>query len=105
VSVVIAEAPCSTQGVLIHKRRVQVDQNICLAGRGCEDTPCYSKVGCPSVLLSLDDVRPRLSIDTATCVACGLCMFSCPFGAIKPIRVAEDEKVFAAPELKYMLQD
>jgi len=105
VSVVIAEAPCSTQGVLIHKRRVQVDQDVCLAGRGCEDTPCYSKVGCPSVLLSLDDVRPRLSIDTATCVACGLCMFSCPFGAIKPIRVAEDEKVFAAPELKYMLQD
>ena len=94
VSVVIAEAPCTTQGVLIHERPVQVDQDACLAGRGCEDTPCYHKVGCPSVLLSLDDARPRLSIDTATCVACGLCMDACPFGAIKPV-----------PEIKQKRQD
>ncbi|HLX56507.1 MAG TPA: thiamine pyrophosphate-dependent enzyme, partial [Ktedonobacteraceae bacterium] len=89
VSVVIAEAPCTTQGVLIHERPVQVDQDLCLAGRGCQDTPCYHKVGCPSVLLSLDDLRPRLSIDTATCVACGLCVEACPFDAIKPIKFAE----------------
>lgn len=85
VAVVIAEAPCTTQGVLIQPRPVQIDQEVCLAGRGCEDTPCYHKVGCPSVLLSLDDLRPRLSIDTATCVSCGLCAAACPFEAIKPL--------------------
>jgi ferredoxin len=58
----------------------------------------------------LDNVRPRLSIDTATCVACGLCMASCPFGAIKPVKEAEDKQqeataAFAGPQLKYMLQD
>lgn len=92
VSVVIAEAPCTTQGVLINERPVQVDQDACLAGRGCEDTPCYHKVGCPAVLLSLDGVRPRLSIDTATCVACGLCMDACPFDAIKPIADVEQKQ-------------
>jgi len=92
VSVVIAEAPCTTQGVLIHERPVQVDQDACMAGRGCEDTPCYRKVGCPSVLLSLDDVRPRISIDTATCVACGLCMDACPFEAIKPLPEIEQKQ-------------
>jgi len=92
VSVVIAEAPCTTQGVLMHERQVQVDQDACMAGRGCEDTPCYHKVGCPAVLLSLDDVRPRLSIDTATCVACGLCVDACPFDAIKPILDIEQKQ-------------
>jgi indolepyruvate ferredoxin oxidoreductase alpha subunit len=92
VSVVIAEAPCTTQGVLIHERPVQVDQDACMAGRGCEGTPCYHKVGCPSVLLSLDDVRPRLSIDTTTCVACGLCMDACPYGAIKPVAEIEQKQ-------------
>lgn len=87
VSVVIAEAPCTTPGVLIAERPVHIDQDVCMAGRGCEDTPCYSKVGCPSVLLSLDDVRPRLSIDSATCVSCGLCAEACPFDAIQPINV------------------
>jgi len=81
-----------------------------MAGRGCEDTPCYLKVGCPSVLLSLEDVRPRLSIDTATCVACGLCVAACPFDAIKPIPgVKKEESVasaaFAEVELRYLLQD
>jgi indolepyruvate ferredoxin oxidoreductase, alpha subunit len=85
VSVLIAEAPCTTQGMLINEWPVQVDQNACMAGRGCEDTPCYQKVGCPSVLLSLDEVRPRLTIDTATCVSCGLCTDACPFDAIKPV--------------------
>ena len=111
VSVVIAEAPCTTQGVLIHERPVQVDQDACMAGRGCEDTPCYHKVGCPSVLLSLDDVRPRISIDTATCVACGLCMDACPFGAIKPVPEIEQKQqdlrssIAAANFLRSYLED
>jgi len=109
VSVVIAEAPCSTPGKLIRGRPIQVDQQACLAGRGCEDTPCYSKVGCPSVLLSLDDVKPRISIDNATCVACGLCVQACPYEAIKPIQLAEETaeagKVMAAFQLRYTLQD
>ncbi len=51
VSVVIAEAPCTMQGELINEVPVQVDQEACMAGRGCEDTPCYHKVGCPSVVI------------------------------------------------------
>ncbi len=106
VSVVIAEAPCTMQGVLINEQPVQVDQEACLAGRGCEDTPCYHKVGCPSVLLSLDDVRPRIAIDTATCVACGLCVAACPFDAIKPMpRVEETAASFAGVQLRHLLQD
>ncbi len=109
VSVVIAEAPCTTQGVYIHEP-VQVNQDACLAGRGCEDTPCYHKVGCPSVLLSLDDVKPRVTIDTATCVACGLCVAACPFDAIQPIseqgmQVSQEGHVFAGVQLRDMLQD
>jgi indolepyruvate ferredoxin oxidoreductase alpha subunit len=112
VSVVIAEAPCTTQGVLIHEP-VQVNQDACLAGRGCQDTPCYHKVGCPSVLLSLDDLQPRVTIDTATCVACGLCSAACPFDAIQPIttqegqngQVFQEGSVFAGIQLRHMLQD
>ena len=110
VSVVIAEAPCTMQGVLINEEPVQVDQDACMAGRGCEDTPCYHKVGCPSVLISLDDMRPRLTIDTATCVACGLCVAACPFDAIKPIHSLKDEEsevgtAFAGVQLRHLLQD
>jgi indolepyruvate ferredoxin oxidoreductase, alpha subunit len=109
VSVVIAEAPCTMQGVFINEEPVQVDQEACMAGRGCEDTPCYHKVGCPSVLLSLEGVQPRLSIDTATCVSCGLCVAACPFDAIKPIPLLKEESVtstaFAEVQLRYVLQD
>ena len=109
VSVVIAEAPCTTQGMYIHEP-VQVDQQACLAGRGCEDTPCYHKVGCPSVLLSLDDVKPRVSIDSATCVACGLCVDACPYDAIKPIeqldgQESQDNPIFAGVQLRHMVQE
>lgn len=109
VSVVIAEAPCTTQGVYIHEP-VQVDQQACLAGRGCEDTPCYHKVGCPSVLLSLDDVKPLVSIDSATCVACGLCVDACPYDAIKPVEQVNGQKsldnvVFAGVHLRDMVQE
>jgi formate hydrogenlyase subunit 6/NADH:ubiquinone oxidoreductase subunit I len=66
-------------------------------------------VGCPSVLLSLDDVKPRISIDNATCVACGLCVEACPYEAIKPIKLAEETvetgKAKPAFQLRYTLQD
>lgn len=103
VSVVIAEAPCTARGVLIQPQLVQVDQDACMAGRGCEDTPCYHKVGCPSVLLSLDDLHPRLSIDTTTCVACGLCVAACPFEAIQPL--APEDRAFGSVSTRAMLQD
>lgn len=85
VAVVIAEAPCTTPGRLVGPAPVQIDQHACRAGGDCADTPCYHQVGCPSVLLALDGPRPRLSIDSATCVACGLCAAACPFDAIKPL--------------------
>lgn len=85
VAVVIAKAPCTTQGVLINDRPVQVNQEICLAGTECQDTPCYSKVGCPSVLLHKEDTKLRITIDASTCVSCGLCVTACPFGAILPL--------------------
>jgi indolepyruvate ferredoxin oxidoreductase alpha subunit len=110
VSVVIAEAPCTMQGILIKEEAVQVDLDACMAGRGCEDTPCYHKVGCPSVILSMEDGHPRLSIDTATCVACGLCAAACPFDAIKPLSVIKGKvsEVGTAPaevQLRHLLQD
>jgi len=106
VSVVIAEAPCTTQGVYIHQP-VQVNQDACLARRGCDDTPCYHKVGCPSVLLSLDGIGARVSIDTATCVACGLCVAACPYDAIQPIDTEAEQNVTrrAGVQLRHMLQD
>jgi indolepyruvate ferredoxin oxidoreductase alpha subunit len=109
VSVVIAEAPCTTQGVHIHEP-VQVDQQACLAGRGCEDTPCYHKVGCPSVLLSLDNIKPLVSIDSATCVACGLCVDACPYDAIKPSeqlngQKSQENSLFAGVQLRHMVQE
>jgi indolepyruvate ferredoxin oxidoreductase alpha subunit len=104
VTVVIAEAPCTTPGLLIQSQPVQVDQQACLAGRGCTDTPCYHKVGCPSVLLSLDDLRPRLSIDAATCVSCGLCVTACPFGAIKSLPVVE-QTAASSVSLRNIVQD
>lgn len=109
VSVVIAQAPCTTQGVYIHEP-VQVDQQACLAGRGCEDTPCYHKVGCPAVLLSLDNVKPLVSIDSATCVACGLCVDACPYDAIKPIEQLNGQKsqgnpIIAGVQLRDMVQE
>jgi indolepyruvate ferredoxin oxidoreductase alpha subunit len=85
VAVVIAKAPCTTQGVFINEQAVQVDQDICLAGTDCQHTPCYSKVGCPSVLLHKDDAKPCVTIDSSTCVSCGLCVAACPFGAILPL--------------------
>jgi indolepyruvate ferredoxin oxidoreductase alpha subunit len=107
--VVIAEAPCTTQGVLIHEA-VQVNQDACLAGRGCDDTPCYHKVGCPSVLLSLDSMGSHVSIDTATCVACGLCVAACPYDAIQPIKTRPEQSsqhtpLFAGVRLRDMIQD
>ncbi|HEY0756899.1 MAG TPA: thiamine pyrophosphate-dependent enzyme [Ktedonobacteraceae bacterium] len=105
VAVVIAEAPCTTQGLLIQAEVVQIDQQACQAGRACQDTPCYHKVGCPSVQLSLDDMRPRLSIDTATCVACGLCVAACPFEAIKPLSSIEQPAVNVSNSARDTLQD
>jgi indolepyruvate ferredoxin oxidoreductase alpha subunit len=105
VAVVIAKAPCTTQGVLINEYPVQVDQNICRAGAECQDTPCYAQVGCPSVLLQREtgkeysgdschasvekkgySLKVGVTIDTATCVACGLCVAACPFEAILPLQ-------------------
>src|SRR5262249_19766495 len=86
VAVVIAKAPCTTQGILINKQPVQVNQDVCRAGSECQHTPCYSQVGCPSVLIQREATRLHVTIDTTTCVSCGLCVAACPFEAILPIQ-------------------
>ena len=86
VAVVIAKAPCTTLGILINKQPVQVDQDLCRAGSECQDTPCYAQVGCPSVLIQREAIKLRVTIDTNTCVSCGLCVAACPFEAILPIQ-------------------
>jgi NAD-dependent dihydropyrimidine dehydrogenase PreA subunit len=86
VAVVIAKAPCTTPGVLINEYPIQVNQDKCRAGNECHDTPCYTQVGCPSVLIQRDDIKQRVTIDSTTCVSCGLCVAACPFEAILPIQ-------------------
>jgi indolepyruvate ferredoxin oxidoreductase alpha subunit len=84
VSVVIARAPCTTPGRLLQERPLYVNQERCLAGRGCSTQPCYYQVGCPALVLQPSAGGSRVWIDQECCVACGLCAAACPFEAIGP---------------------
>ncbi|MDO8473119.1 MAG: 4Fe-4S dicluster domain-containing protein, partial [Dehalococcoidia bacterium] len=47
----------------------------------CEDAPCA--LTCPTGALSRDPDTPSVSLDQKRCVGCGMCLVSCPFGAIR----------------------
>lgn len=46
----------------------------------CRDAPCAST--CPTGALSRDHDMAMVKLDQRRCVGCGICLMSCPFGAI-----------------------
>lgn len=46
----------------------------------CKDAPCA--LTCPTGALSRDQDKPVVKLDQNRCVGCGMCLVSCPFGAI-----------------------
>ena len=47
----------------------------------CENAPCMKT--CPKEAISIGDSPGRVLINYAKCVGCSMCVFSCPFGAMK----------------------
>jgi len=48
--------------------------------RHCEDAPCID--ACPVEAIQRDTATGAVLLDVDTCVGCGECMESCPYGAI-----------------------
>jgi len=46
----------------------------------CEDAPCMAV--CPEDAIHRDTILERMVIDYELCVACRMCVFACPFGAL-----------------------
>lgn len=46
----------------------------------CEDAPCMT--ACPKDAIYRDTKLERMAIDYDLCVACRMCVFACPFGAL-----------------------
>lgn len=51
-----------------------------LVCRQCQEAPCA--LTCPTGALSRDQDKPVIKLDRNRCVGCGMCLVSCPFGAI-----------------------
>lgn len=47
----------------------------------CEDPPCAGT--CPTGALARDGKESVVGLDRDRCAACGMCLISCPFGAIQ----------------------
>ncbi len=79
-AVVILRHPCvyTKEGLSGNVRfsSVYVDEGNC---RGCN--LCVEEFECPSLVI--DRKRGVVKIDVSTCIMCGQCVYSCPFGAIK----------------------
>ncbi|AEA33542.1 thiamine pyrophosphate-dependent enzyme [Hippea maritima] len=58
---------------------VYVDKDKCT---GCK--VCINRFECPSLVFDASD--KKVGIDVSTCIKCGQCVFSCPYGAIKVIK-------------------
>ena len=57
----------------------------------CEDAPC--REACMSGCISKDEVTGKVDIDRTRCVACWMCIMTCPFGVISR-EVDEKNKAF-----------
>ncbi len=79
-AVIILKHPCvyTKEGLSSNIRfeRVYVDESLC---KGCNI--CIENFECPSLVVNED--RGVVAIDVSTCILCGQCVYSCPFGAIK----------------------
>ncbi len=82
LKVLILRQPCATLSAKTKpKRRVWVDQSLCV-GDGCGCGRFCSRVwGCPGN--SWDFKSEKAVIDEVACVGCGLCAELCPAGAIR----------------------
>lgn len=60
----------------MHYRDVFVDKNKCT---GCK--VCIENFECPSLIFK----EGKAKIDRTTCIKCGQCVYSCPFGAISRV--------------------
>lgn len=82
LKVLMMSQPCATLAAKTRaKRRVWVDQDLCL-GDGCGCGRLCSRVwGCPGN--SWDFAKGKAVIDEVVCVGCGVCADLCPAGAIK----------------------
>ena len=79
-AVLIFRHPCvySGEGLKnnVRFRKVFVESNLCT---GCK--VCVKQFECPSLIY--DSESKKVFIDFTTCIRCGQCVVSCPFGAIK----------------------
>ena len=47
----------------------------------CEDAPCMAV--CPKEAISRNESLQSVKVDYDQCISCKMCMFACPFGAIR----------------------
>ena len=62
---------------------VRINSGTCT---GCKK--CITSIGCPAIGFDVDARGPKAKrgqavVDTSLCTGCGLCTFTCPFGAIE----------------------
>ncbi len=79
VSVIVASMPCyllarRTGNIGFSPRNVALDPDLC---NGCKI--CITYFGCPAIHFS----EKKATIDQATCVECGMCVYVCKREAIK----------------------
>lgn len=77
-SLVVFRAPCTLLSIR-EKRRKGVKIEPCEISDKCSNCmACVKLLGCPALVVEKGHVR----IDETLCVACGLCVSVCPYGAI-----------------------
>jgi indolepyruvate ferredoxin oxidoreductase alpha subunit len=81
-SVVIFRAPCALM-VVRERRRKNAEILVCKINEKCtECMACVKLLGCPALIVE----DGKVEINETMCVACGLCVSVCPYGAIDYVR-------------------